>query len=289
MFAPSLLATLDAVCETGSFELAAARVHVTPSAVSQRMRALSEAAGGAVFERLQPATPTALGRRLLRHAREVGALEAGLAADLGRDGDRPVVAIALNADSLETWVVPGLATVPGFRFDVTIADQDHSADLLRRGEVSAALTAEADPLPGCDAHRLGALAYRAVCTPDFAARYFPDGPDAAALATAPMLQFNLQDGLQHRWIRTVTGQALHPPTHRIAATSPLQHALRAGLGWGVNPAVMMEADLASGRLVALAPEVTLETTLSWQIGRAMAGPLAPLTRAIRKAARAVMG
>ena len=86
MIQPALLRTFEAVCETGSFDLAAARVGVSAPAVSQRMRALVDAAGGPVFARLQPAVPTALGRRLLRHARETALLDAALAVDLGREG-----------------------------------------------------------------------------------------------------------------------------------------------------------------------------------------------------------
>ncbi|KIT16071.1 ArgP/LysG family DNA-binding transcriptional regulator [Jannaschia aquimarina] len=285
MFAPTLLATLDAVCETGSFDLAAARVGVTPSAVSQRMKALAEAAGGALFVRLGPAEPTALGRRLLRHAREMAALDAALAADLGQEGAPPALAIAINADSLETWAVPALAAVEGLRFDVVIDDQDHSADLLRRGEVSAAVTAQTRPLPGCDAYPLGALRYLAACSPGFRDRWFPDGPDAAALARAPTLRFNPKDALQTRWIRQVTGEAINPPAHSLPATSPLQAALRAGLAWGVNPEGLMRPDLEAGHLVELIPGATLETPLTWQVSRVMADVLAPLTRAMRRAAR----
>jgi LysR family transcriptional regulator (chromosome initiation inhibitor) len=286
MFTPAHLRTLAAVCETGSFELAAARVHVTPSAVSQRMRALSETAGGPLFERLQPARPTALGRRLLRHASDLAALEAGLMADLSLSaGPRPV-AVAINADSLETWAVDALAAAEGYRFDVVIDDQDHSVELLRRGEVSAVVAGTALPVPGCDAFALGTLRYRATCSPGFAARWFPEGPTAEALARAPVLRFDAKDALQSRWIEAVTGGTAHPPAHRIAATSPFVRATRAGLGWGMNPEPLVARDLAAGRLVELAPDRPLDTALHWHVARAMAPALAPLTRAVRDAARA---
>ncbi|MEM8789963.1 MAG: LysR family transcriptional regulator, partial [Pseudomonadota bacterium] len=165
MFAPALLDTLTAVLETGSFDHAAARLNVTPPAISQRMRALTEAAGGPVLARVRPAEPTALGRRLLRHARDIAALQADLAADLGQGaGPRPVT-LAINADSLETWAVPPLAAAQNFRVDIVILDQDHTADLLRRGEVSAAITADGPAAPGCTSYPLGALRYIATCTP----------------------------------------------------------------------------------------------------------------------------
>ncbi|MEM8571128.1 MAG: ArgP/LysG family DNA-binding transcriptional regulator [Pseudomonadota bacterium] len=289
MLSPAQLATYAAVCETGSFELAAARVGVTPSAVSQRMRALAEAAGGALFERLAPAYPTALGRRLLRHANDIAALEAALMEEIGRGaGPRPV-RLAINADSLETWAVYALARVEGFCFDIVIEDQDHAAALLRRGEVSAAVTAAGDPVPGCDAKPLGALRYRAVCAPAFRDRWFPDGLTPAALAQAPVLQFNAKDGLQARWVREVAGSAVAlPPAHRLSATSPFQIALRAGLGWGLNPEPLLAADLAAGRLVDLGPSRPLDTPLDLQVSRSMANAIAPVIAALRRTALAAL-
>ncbi|MEM7643233.1 MAG: ArgP/LysG family DNA-binding transcriptional regulator [Pseudomonadota bacterium] len=280
MLTPALLDTLTAVLETGSFDRAAARLNVTPPAVSQRMRALAEAAGGPVLARVKPAEPTALGRRLLRHARDVAALKADLAADLGQGrGPRPVT-LALNADSLETWAVPPLAAAPDFRFDIVILDQDHTADLLRRGEVSAAITADGPPVPGCTAYPLGALRYRATCTPGFQDRHFRTGVTADTMARAPILQFTPQDALQHRWLARHVPGAEPPPAHRIPAPGPFVQATRAGLGWGLNPEVAIAGDLAAGRLVELIADTPLDTPLAWQVSRAMAETLKPLTRAV---------
>ncbi|SFI49229.1 ArgP/LysG family DNA-binding transcriptional regulator [Jannaschia pohangensis] len=285
MFVPAHLQTLIAVTDTGSFDLAAARLGVTPPAVSQRMRALSEAAGGPIFAQLQPARPTDLGQRLLRHARDVAALQADLAADLGRDGGPRPVAVAINADSLEVWAIPPLAACPGFRFDIRIVDQDHSAAALRRGEVSAAITAEGRALPGCDVHALGALRYRACCTPAFHAEHFAEGVTADSLARAPTLRFTGLDTLQTRWIERETGQAIDPPAHHLAAPGPFVQATREGLGWGLNPETLIAEDLAAGRLRELIPDTSLDTLLHWQVSRTMQSVLAPVTRAIRQAAR----
>lgn len=282
MLDPRHLVAFAAICETGSFERAAARVGVTPSAVSQRMRALSEAAGGAIFARTGPAEPTALGRRLLRHAREAAALEAGLLADLGRDGGAPSVAIAMGADALEVWGARALAAAEGPRWDVTIDDQDHAAALLRAGEVSAAVCSEAAPLPGCDAHRLAPMRYRAVCAPGFARRWFPEGPTAEALRAAPVLRFDPKDALQVRWMEAVAPQ-LDPPAHAIPATGAFRQACVAGIGWGMNPEGMVAGDLRAGRLVDLGRP--LDVALWWQVARSAAALLAPLTRAMRRASR----
>lgn len=51
------LSALAAVIREGSFERAAATLHVTPSAVSQRIRSLEERMGCALVVRDQPAVP----------------------------------------------------------------------------------------------------------------------------------------------------------------------------------------------------------------------------------------
>ena len=53
-------------------------------------------------------------------------------------GARPrSIPVAVNADSLATWVIPALAATEGFLFDLVIDDQDVSQEWLKRGEVAA--------------------------------------------------------------------------------------------------------------------------------------------------------
>jgi LysR family transcriptional regulator (chromosome initiation inhibitor) len=287
MFDPSQLATLTTILDTGSFDAAAARLGVTPSAVSQRLKALEDRLGTALIIREQPARATAAGLRLARHAEDVRLLEQGLAADLGAGltVERPKVRIAVNADSLSTWVLPALAAVPDLLFDLVIDDQDHSADLLRRGEVQAAVTAHAAPVTGCDCHALGALRYIATASPDFVTRWFPDGITAQNLARAPAMTFNRKDRLQRDWAASVTGKRVTLPSHNLASSHGFVDAARLGLGWGMNPEPLVRDEIAGGRLVALAPDQPLDTELYWQVNRLTARALASLTTAIRKAAK----
>lgn len=289
MFDPRQLAALAAVVRTGSFEAAAAALAVTPSAVSQRIRALEERAGAVLVVREQPARATATGARLVRHAEDLARLDRDVAAELGlAAGGRARLRIAVNADSLATWLLPALAAAGDAFFEVLVEDQDHSADLLRRGEVAAAVTAEGARVQGCDATPLGALRYVATCAPDFRARWFPEGPTAAALAVAPALVFNEKDALQHRWAEAVTGRRLRLEGHRLPSAAAFVEAAILGLGWGLNPAPLVAAPLAQGRLVALAPELPLDTALVWQASRIGRATLAPLTAAVRRAARAAL-
>lgn len=287
MLDPAQLHALAAVLATGSFDRAAAALNVTPPAISQRIRALEERVGTAVVIRAQPCRATAAGARLARHAEDVALLEHALAADLGQEASRPHVRIAVNADSLATWFLPALAGVAGLLYDIVLDDQDHSAGLLRRGEVQAAVTAHGAPIAGCDAHRLGCLRYLATASPGFAARWFPAGVTAEALAEAPALTFNRKDRLQADWARQVAGRPVALPTHLVPSSQAFVAAARLGLGWGMNPAPLVAADIAAGRLVALS-DGTLDTELHWQVTRLAGRPLGPLTAAVRRAAAAAL-
>ena len=284
MFDPAQLAALAAVHRRGAFDLAAAELGLTPSAVSQRIKALEEAAGALLIRRGQPCTATPTGLRLVRHQEEVALLNQALAVDLALPQGRAVARIALNADSLATWVIPALAEVGDLLFDIVIDDQDHAHELLKSGEVVGAITSHAEPMQGCDCLALGALRYRAVCTPAFAALWFPQ-VDAARLAAAPSLRFNDKDGLQEAWVLRQTGRRFALPCHRLASSQGFLDATLAGMGWGMVPDQQTEPHIAAGRLIELVRGTPLDVALHWQFNRLTAAALAPLTRALRRAAR----
>ncbi|MCH8685013.1 LysR family transcriptional regulator ArgP [Pedomonas mirosovicensis] len=281
------LEAVAAVVQTGSFEKAARQLGITPSAVSQRVKLLEERLGAVVIVRGQPCTATPLGTRLCRHVESVGLLEHGLQADLGGllPGRRPAtLRIAVNADSLATWFIDAMAATDGLLFDLVLDDQDHSADWLRRGEVSAAVTAHAEAVQGCSSRPLGAMRFLATASPAFMQRWFANGIDDTALAQAPCLCFNAKDALQARWIASATGQTIAPPTHWLPSSHAFVDAALAGLGWGMNPEPLARPHLTAGRLVELQPGTALDVPLFWQWSRAIEDALAPMTTAVLTAA-----
>ena len=233
------LEALAAVLTEGSFEGAARALHVTPSAVSQRIRALESAAGGVLVRRPRPVSPTAPGRTLLRLARQVELLGAEAARELGDPGGPgPVtVPLAVNADSLATWVMPALEAVDGVCFDLYREDQDRTVDLLPTGVVMAAVTSQREPVQGCTSVPLGVTRYRPAAAPSVIERWFPDGPTPDALGRAPMVVFNRADDLQDGWLRARAAAAgvpvPRPPRHHVPSTAEFLEAIRRGLGWGM--------------------------------------------------------
>ncbi len=283
------------VVQTGSFEGAARALGVTPSAISQRVRALEERLGTVLIERASPCRATAAGDALCRHIELVGLAERDLMAQLPASAyqtDRVTLSVAVNSDSLATWVLPALA---GFArdadilLDIAVDDEDHTTDWLKSGRVVAALTAVAKPVQGCKSIALGSLRYHATASPGFMRRFFSDGVTLSSLARAPALTFNQKDQLQNEWVQAVFGQRLAPPTHWLPSTQGFVTAALQGLGWGMNPASLVQDHLRAGHLVELIGDTPFDRPLFWQINRRAAEPLQALSDALRHHARKALG
>jgi LysR family transcriptional regulator, chromosome initiation inhibitor len=277
------LDALSAAVAEGTFEAAARFLHITPSAVSQRIKALETAAGRVLLSRTKPIHPTPPGQTLLRVARQLQAITADAAHELGTGSpdQRPLIPVAVNADSLATWFLPALAAVEPFCvFDLHRSDQDQTADLLRDGTVMAAVTTQAEPVPGCTVHRLGRMRYRPRAAPSFVATWFPNGPTVAALARAPLVCSDREDQLQDRYLRLRSRRRLYPPRHYVPGAGDYAQAIWLRLGWGMLP----DLQTPPGDLVDIDPERHVDVTLFWQRWHLHTTVLDRLSEAVQQAA-----
>ncbi|MFY0409856.1 LysR family transcriptional regulator ArgP [Solicola sp. PLA-1-18] len=286
---PARLDALAAVVRTGTFDAAARELHVTPSAVSQRVKALEGSVGQVLVSRAKPCTPTAAGEALVRLAGQVDLLSRDAVAALAGDAARPqAVTVVVNADSLSTWFVGALAMLRDSptRFWVEQEDEAHSAALLRDGTATAAVTSDSRAVQGCRVEPLGALRYVAVASPDVVASHLRGRPLARALPVAPRVEFNAKDSLQELFLDRLGADPARDRGlwHRVPSSSGIIDAIRAGLGWGMAPQVAVAADLASGGLVRVAPRHRLDVPLFWQHWRVRSPTLDALTHAVRTAA-----
>ena len=283
------LRALDATVREGTLEAAARALHLTPSAVSQRLRALEVATGRVLLVRSKPVRLTDSGEAVLRLARQIDLSTADAVRELGSDDDGnrpPSLPIAVNADSLDTWVLPALAPLAAeFTFDLHREDQEHTSALLRAGTVMAAVTADAEPVAGCTSTRLGGMSYRPMATPAFAARWFPEGPTPAALAVAPVVVFDRKDELQHRYLRLRAG-TVTPPAHYVPASADYVRAVGLGFGWGM--VLDLQRDGAGAELVELDPDGDVEVVLHWQQWKLRSASLDRVRAAVLEAAGAAL-
>ena len=261
-------------------------LHVTPSAISQRLRALEVATGRILLVRTKPVQVTESGEAVLRLARQVALLAADVARELGEDPSSEPVAtlpIAVNADSMATWVLPALASLAGdVCLDLYRENQEHTSALLRAGTVMAAVTAEAAPVPGCTSTRLGGMRYRPMATPAFTRRWFPTGPTPEALARAPVVVVDRKDDLQHRYLLERAGPDADPRVHYVPASADHVTAVTLGLGWGMVPD--QQAHGAAAELVPLDGAV-LDVVLYWQQWKLRSPTLDRVRQVVLEAAR----
>ena len=289
------LSALATVIREGSFERAAMALHVTPSAVSQRIRLLEERVGSALVVRDQPCRATATGRRLCQHVDRVRLLEQELQGTLPALATKGITRVALpvavNADSLATWFAPAMAAFAArapVLMEVAVDDQDHTTEWLRSGAVLAAVTSSARPAAGCNSRPLGAMRYRAAASPEFVARYFANGVGAGSLAKAPSLVFNTKDELQSRWVRRLCHRHVDLPRHTLPSPQAFVTAAVAGMGWGLQPQALIASHLADGSLVELVRDTPLDVPLHWQHARAASALVEGLGREVLSAARAAL-
>lgn len=281
-----------AVAEAGSFEQAATALHLTPSAVSLRVRALESGLGQPLLVRGRPCRATRAGRQLLQHLQRARLMERELLADLTDGGDGAAfspLTLAVNADSLATWLLPALAPAlqrERIALELIVDDQEHTHALLEAGLAHACISAQPDAMRGCAAELLGTMRYRLVASPAFVQEWFARGVTRAAARRAPAVVFNRKDALHAEALRRIHGlQASAYPCHHVPASEPFVAAVRCGLGYGMVPELQIEGAIESGELVDVLPEAATDVSLFWHGWQQQPPRLERLARSAMAAAR----
>lgn len=283
------LRALTAIVDEGTFEAAADLLRLTPSAVSQRIKALEASVGQVVVQRSVPCVPTEAGVALVQMARQIQLLQADTLHRLGADANsRTRLPVAVNADSLATWFVPVLREAADWAdvlLDLHVEDQDHSATLLRRGEVLGAITADPSPVHGCSIERLGRMRYLPVASATLLERHRMDERQTLDYAALPMVEYNAKDDLQRQALRTV-GIQLQPPAHIVPSFDGFFSAIHAGLGWGMVTEHQWQQLPDDDSLVRLPDLPDADVALYWQSWTLRSDRLDRLRSAVRSAASA---
>lgn len=285
----AFLAALD----SGSFEQAAQDLHLTPSAISQRIRALEEALGKPLLVRSRPCRATREGQLLRQHLQRAALLEADLAATFaGDDSAMLSVSLAINADSIASWFLPALTPFlihERVLLDAIVDDQDHTYTLLQAGMALGCVSTEPQAMRGCSASPLGVMRYQALASADYHARWFAGGVSRDALRRAPVMIYNRKDRLQADWLLQHFGLPDDSyPCHFLPASDPYLQAVRLGLGWGMLPDVQLAASGQADTLLPLQPDKPVDVALYWHHWQVQSPRLARLSEVLIAAARQVL-
>jgi len=286
---PRRSAAFIAAVDNGSLEAAALQLRITPSAVSQRISALEQELGTPLLVRTRPCRPTAPGMHLLQFLRRRALLEQEFMAERDSEAGPVRVALAVNNDTLATWLLPLLAPLlieEELLVEFVLDNQGHTFALLEQGQAVACISGEAEPMRGCTVEPLGMMRYRMVAAPAFARRWFPRGLEREAARKAPVMVFDRKDTLQTQFLLQHLGLPEGSyPFHYVPASDPYVQAIRLGLGYGMLPLEQCADLLASGALVDLAPDLHVDVPLYWHAWRIQPARLERMGAALVKAAR----
>lgn len=257
---------LFTVLELQSFEAAAKKLHITQSAVSQRIKGLENLYGAPVLIRTLPYRVTRLGNQLIGHFNRIKLLEDDLEQQLGAT-ITPHVSIAVNRDSLETWfleLIKEKDLFKGIILEIIADDQELTLNYLKNGLVSACLSSEEKEIQGGSAHFLGHMEYVLVASPQFAKTYFSQGTPKKCFQKAPAIKFDRNDKLHERYLEKyfgVNGEALDYnviPSVRGFKTFALM-----SYGYGLIPTIDIHNELKRKQLINLFPDKTWTIPLYW--------------------------
>ena len=277
----------------GGFEKAAVVLHVTQGAVSQRVKLLEEQVGCVLMVRSVPPEPTAAGREMLKHYRQVKRLEDDLGPELGQEsGGYASMPVGINADSLATWFFPAVSghlDQEPVLLDLSVDDQAETLKLLKNGEVLGCVSDRAVPVQGCRVEYLGDMDYYLYCSPSYKMKWFNNGVTLTGIEKAPILIFNRKDVMHGVIVEEALGvkpsrfNGFYLPSSEKFAT-----AIAAGWACGMLPDQQAGEYVDRGELVDLLPGQVFTVRLHWHCWNLESVALASFTKALVAGARGLL-
>jgi LysR family transcriptional regulator, chromosome initiation inhibitor len=268
------LEALAAVIEHGSFKTAAQVLSLTLAAVSLRVKSLEATLGQRLLVRGKKLHATPSGQALLAHVKQLRLMEADLLDALpgasARGAQMQSISVAVNADSMASWFLPGVSPAckrHRLLLDVVVDDQDHTHDALKNGDVSGCVTTRADAMRGCIAEPLGIMRYRCVAAPDLLAswRAVDGSVSIHRMLRSPAVIFNRKDALQDAFLaQHFELQQARYPRHFVPAVDAFEQAIELGMGWGMVSELQQAVAAPTSLLEEVFPGRCVDVVLYWQ-------------------------
>ncbi len=255
------------VQELQSFEAAAKKLHITQSAVSQRIKGLEKQYGEPVLIRILPYRPTALGKQLIGHFKRICLLEEDFDKQIKGIEEIPRISIALNRDSLETWFLRLIGEVDIFKkviLDIIADDQELTLGYLKNGLVSACLSTSQKEIVGGRVQFLGTMQYVLVASPEFVKIYFSKEVSKEELCKAPAIKFDQNDRLHERYLEKffhLDGRELNYQV--VPSVAGFKRFALLGYGYGLIPKIDIVEELKKKELIQLFSNEIWEIPLYW--------------------------
>ncbi len=269
MFDYKLIEAYATVIQEEGFEKAARKLHITQSAVSQRIKQLEEQFGQIVLLRSTPPQPTDFGKKILGLYNQVTRLEDDLqqSSDYWEETGFTTLPIGINADTLATWffkaIRPFLAS-NRVVLDLMVDDQDQTHGFLKDGKVLGCISTRKLAIQGCRVEYLGDIEYSLYCSQAFANRWFPQGLEMSVLQKAPMITFNRKDELNKKILKNALGGLPKKyTTFYVPSTELFLDFIQAGFAYGAMPSQQSREPLQQKLIIELTSKDRVNVSLYW--------------------------
>ncbi len=255
---------LQMVQELQNFELAAKKLFISQSAVSQRIKALEDHYGEPLLIRTLPYRPTKLGIQLIAHYKKVCLLEEEFDLERGEVSQKPSISIAINRDSLETWFLDLIAEQKDIFQDITLDiiadDQERTLTYLKNGTVSSCLSTQKKEILGGKAAFVGNMHYVLAASPVFVKKYFSSDD----FQDAPAIKFDHNDNLHERYLEKYFGMdGSSLKFHVVPSVRGFKQFALLGYGYGLIPKLDILEELKTGQLIQIYSDKTWDIPLYW--------------------------
>ncbi|MGM9485983.1 LysR family transcriptional regulator [Ideonella sp. YS5] len=256
------LAAFEAAARHQSFTKAAAELAVTQSAVCRQIASLESFLGVSLFRRGQRGVGlTEAGQRYARSVAarldEVERDTLDLMAQAGQGGQGGSLELAVVPTFATQWLLPRLGRFHALHPGITVHFSSRTRPFLFADtELDAAIHPGVGLWPGTEGRLLMPEPMITVASPSLAASRPHWSP--ADLAKLPLLQASTRPYAWRHWFEslglTVENDMAGP---RLELFSMLSEAAAQGLGVALVPRMLVDNELASGRLVQLLPQELL--------------------------------
>jgi len=246
---PVLLQAFELSARTLSFTQAANALNLTQSAISHQIQALEEFLGVKLFERVRKRLQlTCAGEiLLLRLTPALDALESAIIETLSTEPMTSVLRLGVVPSVATHWLIPRLGHFQREHPHITLTLVTRLPFNFHNNSLDAAINLGNTRWPGAQADWLMDEHMIVVCAPRIAATL----RSPADLPRVPMLQMTFRPHAWHDWLAANglpldgTGKGM-----KFETFSLVLRAAMTGLGVAMVPRLLVEEELADGRLVS---------------------------------------
>jgi DNA-binding transcriptional LysR family regulator len=244
------------IAKLGSFSAAAAKLHATPAAISERIRTLEEDLGVRVFERdSRRVQLTASGQRLLPYAEQMLNLRDAMKKSVqDSSAQTGIISIGVIESVVHTWLPQVLGELtrvyPGITVELYSDSTPRLKEELRADHLNLALLADEVDSDLFESVPLASDSMIWVAHPKTAALAVDTKSFEAVLASQPVMTF-VRDTPAYRDVRRVLSNIIGVRINPFSSITGIIAMLRSGYGIAALPARVANSYIAQGQLAEI--------------------------------------